>query len=173
VSPEENQPLVFRAPLSLRWILGVAGAGCAIVAGAQIVAFLTSGDVRHLGAAVALLLPGVLVFMVSRRRVIVAAEELRSRTLFHERVIPWSAIRRLDKTRGAFIVETSHGPVSAGWLAAHEREQLMRLIIEHAKLVAAMSEPRFGILASYLPRAKDIGFVPLARRREQSQRPES
>ncbi len=58
------------------------------------------------------------------------------------------------------MVETAQGPVSAGWLAPGEREILLRLIVQGARLSLSADEPPWGVQARYLPRVAPITFVP-------------
>lgn len=153
----------FRSPLALRAVLTLFGTVSAIAA-----ILAVSSGVKHrsgslIGAGV-LLTPAVLAAAAWQRRIVAGADELLSYSLLGVRRVRWEQVRRVDRSTTSFTVESELGPVSAGWLARPDREALLKLIIERAKLAESNQEPRWGLIAQYVPRRQDIQFVPHHRR---------
>ncbi len=148
-----------RVTLTIFGLLSGLTALLAVLSGAQ------RGTGHELIGAIILGLPVLLAAAVWRRRVEADSERLRSFSLFSQIEIMWGDVRRIDRGRRSFTIETAKGPVSAGWLAEPDRERLMKLVIERAKLVSSSEEPRWGLVAQYVPRRQDIQFVPHHRRK--------
>ncbi len=154
----------FRSPFALRAVLTLFGAASAIAAVFALASGVRQGSGRLVGAGALLAGPGLLACAAWRRRIEVGAEGLTSRSLLGVRRIRWDQVRRVDRTANSFTVESALGPVSAGWLARTDREALLKLIIERARLAESNHEPRWGLIAQYVPRRQDIQFVPHHRR---------
>jgi len=128
-----------------------------------------SGRYGSLPAMVALtfllLLPSFVGAAIIGRRIEVMQDAIRTVSAIGSRTVDWSGVKGIEQGRTSFVIETSSGPISAGWIAPKDREQLLRLVIERAKLTR-IDPSRYGLMAQYVPRAQDIGFVPHAKRRE-------
>ena len=76
----------------------------------------------------------------------------------------WDKIVRLEETRKSFVIITSKGNISAGWIDPSRRDLLMRKVLELAKLTYVAEPPRWGIKAVYVTRLKPIKveFAPKA-----------
>lgn len=157
--------MTFRPPRLLRLLFAAFGGLCAWAAVWQVWLFAATGEARRLLAALIVGLPCGLAAAVWRKAVVVEEEGLRSTTLCATRVVPWTAVYRLDQTRRSFVVETQAGPVSAGWLAQAERDRLLRLILQKARLTASRERLPWGLVARYVPRAQPIAFGEFQRRK--------
>jgi hypothetical protein len=159
--------IVFRPSKALRAVLGIFGVFCCAIAVNGWMSGRYSSVSSMAALTLLLLLPSLVGAAVVGRRVEANTDGLRSVSIFGALFVAWSGVNRIDQGRGSFVIETASGPVSAGWIAPGEREQLMRLVIERAKLTRVIEPSRYGLVAQYVPRAQDIGFVPHAKRREQ------
>lgn len=155
---EVKSPLIFRPDRSLRIVVCVFAALCVWGALYQTARF-------HFAAAIVLAIPCILAMTVVRRRIEVRDDALVSVGLIKTREIPWSGVRRIDQTRRSFVFVTDKGSVSAGWIAAAQRDLLFRKVLEKAKLTISPEKARWGILAQYVPRAQPIRFTAPADRR--------
>ena len=157
--PSSGEAVEFRPAAAVQWLLGVVGLASGILA-----LVVGAGGAERLPLAAVLALPALLGAAVLRRRVVVRPEGLESQALLGRRVIPWSQVLRLDQTRCSFVVETSQGPVSAGWIDGRQRERLLRLVLQHAGLTLSAEPLRWGLVARYVPRARPLGFSPRGRK---------
>jgi hypothetical protein len=146
----------FRPPLALRLLLGCYGVLCIVAVCGHVVVAVAQKEPIRLTAVLILLACSVLAVALLRQKIEVSDEGLRAVSAFGARFIPWSAVRRLDQMRHTFVVFSEAGTVSAGWLFRREREQLLRLILQHAKLTASPEKLRWGLVARYVPRAQNI-----------------
>jgi hypothetical protein len=149
---EAKSPLVFRPDKTLRIVVCVFAALC--VWGAIYQAVLL-----HVAAAIVLALPCILAATLLKRRIEVRDDAFVSVGLLKTREIPWAGVRRIDQTRRSFVFVTDKGSVSAGWIAAGQRDLLFRKVLEKAKLTISPEKTRWGILAQYVPRAQPIRFT--------------
>lgn len=155
--PTNEEPVSFRAPRTLRWLLVPIGALSLLAALIQTGLAISQQDWRRLGLAGVLMLPPALAAATQRRRIEVGPAELRCVTLLSDRHIPWTRIRHLDQMRRSFVVETEMGSVSAAWIEPRERDRLFRLVLQYGKLVMApKTELRYGIRARFVPRQQPI-----------------
>src|SRR5437588_6658412 len=134
--PDAHSPdrQTFRPPLALRVTLAFFGAFSCFAAVAALYSGIAQRSGRLFGAAGILCIPGVLALASARRRVEAGPDGLRSQSALGHRIVSWEDVGRIDRTRNSFTIETAQGPVSAGWLAAADRERLLQLTIERAKL---------------------------------------
>jgi hypothetical protein len=172
-SPEKKRaaaslPAVYRPPLVVRVLLTFFGIVCAGAAAWQLQAFLLSGEWRRLAGALLVALPCLTAVAINRRCVIVQEEGVRSVNLLGSRFASWQSVRRLDQTRSSFVIETESGPISAGWLARAHRDRLLRQVLERAQLIARPGKLRWGLTASYIPRAQIIAL----RKTDRAEKPE-
>ncbi len=151
---------VFRPPILLRAVGAVIGVLCAWAAILQTWAGIAHGEPGRLIGALVVVAPCGLALAVLRKTVVVRPEGLQSTTLIGDRQIPWNAVYRIDQTRTSFVIETRHGPVSAGWLAREQRERLLRQVLERARLAAHSGKLRWGLMAQYVPRTQTIALQP-------------
>ena len=158
--------IVFRPSLLLRILFGVCGVLSFGAALYSLYFVESSNPVAILVRRLLLLLPLFASVHVNLQQISVTGEGIESRRWFGKRVVKWGNVKRIDQGRGSFVIETAAGPISAGWISPAEREELLRLVVERAKLTRVMEPSRFGLVAQYVPRAQDIGFVPHAKRRE-------
>lgn len=157
-------PLLFRPPPVLRGLAAVWGIVCGSAALWLLGRSLSQQDARALLAALPLLLPCLFATAVWRRRVRVEETGVVSTTFGRTIHVAWSEIRAVNQTRTSFVIETAQGAVSAGWIARADRDRMMRLVIERARLTRA-AELRWGLTAQYIPRTQAITFQTHAQRR--------
>jgi hypothetical protein len=123
----------------------------------------------RVAAASILALPCLAGAALLFRRIETDGTHLTSMGVFGARRLAWADVRRVDVRRGAFVIESSVGPVSAALIAPARREALLRTVVEQAALVRTLDALPWGIEARYVPRRQDIAFadfVPHNRRRE-------
>ena|SRR5579872_538076 len=152
-------PAEFRPAFGLRLLgvgMGAIGAWAAVW---QVVIGVSRGEPARLVAALVAALPCLLAAVVLRRKIVVQEEALVSASLLGARRISWESVRRIDQTRASFVVVTHAGAVSAGLIAARDRERLMRLILERARLTASQSPLRWGLVMQFVPRAQPISLA--------------
>jgi hypothetical protein len=161
------QMVEFRPAAVLRGICLAFGLLSGLAAGGLIVSALMHGEWRRIAPALVVAVPCLLAVIVLRRRIILTKDGLRSVALLHDFSVPWGSVKRLDRTRTSFLVATDLGLISAGLIAAEDRERLLRLILEKARLSASSEPLRFGLIARYVPRRQDLRlaeFTPHNRR---------
>jgi hypothetical protein len=157
---------VFRPAAELRGFFSVCSLLCL---GGIIYGWFHKG---HRDLVISLLRPAILWTPIAiseylrHKKITVSNEGIISTNWLGSRSAQWAGVKRVDQGRRSFVIETTSGPISAGWTAPKERETLLRLVIERAKLTR-VDPSRYGLIAQYVPRAQDIGFMPHAKRREQ------
>lgn len=164
---QTEQPVEFRPAAVLRGICLAFGLLSGLAAGGLIIEAMMHGEWKRIAPSLIIALPCLLAVIVLRRRIVVTEEGLRSVALLHDFAVPWGSIRRLDRTRTSFLVATDLGFISAGLIAAEDRDRLLRSILEKARLTTSSEPLPFGLTARYVPRRQDLRlaeFVPHNRR---------
>lgn len=143
---------VYRPPAAVRWVFALAGAGCAAASLLAVAMAVAQGRWEPLAGALVLAAPVAPAAAGIRRRVTVCESGLNSTGALGTLRVPWEAIRRVDVSRRSFVVESQAGPVSAGWLAASCREELLEAVVRGADLVPAWTRLPWGVRARYVRR---------------------
>lgn len=154
-------PAEFRPAPALRVVAALVAALSLWAAVWALVRGIATGQPRLLIGAAVLALPCLVAATVLRRRVVVTPDALVSTGLLRTRRVAWSSIRHVDQTRHSFTAFAPGGVVSAGLIAADQRERLLRLVLEHGKLMAGGGPLRWGLRARYVPRAQPVAVVEL------------
>ncbi|HXG24098.1 MAG TPA: hypothetical protein VNJ09_06035 [Chthonomonadales bacterium] len=150
------ESLTFQAPRVLRNLFGSIGVVCLLLILIRLLECAFLRQTPNLIGLLVLSLPCWYAAAVLRKRVIVSEDGLYSTTLLGSRFIPWETVRYLDQKRASFVVETDCGSLSSGWLAPSDRERLMRLILQFARLGISTQKTPWGVIARYAPRAQTI-----------------
>lgn len=150
------ESLTFRPARFLRILLGLIGAICLSLVLIRLLECTLLRKTLNLIGLLALSIPCWYAAAVHRKRIVVREDGLHSTTLLGSRFIPWESVRYLDQKRASFVLETDCGSVSAGWLAPSDRERLMRLILQYARLSTSTQKAPWGVMARYVPRAQTI-----------------
>lgn len=132
------------------------GAVCLLLILVRVLECALLRQTPNLIGLLALSIPCWYAAAVLRKRVVVREDGLHSATLLGSCFIPWGTMHYLDQKRASFVVETDSGSLSAGWLAPSDRERLMRLILQYAKLSISTQETPWGVVARYVPRTQKI-----------------
>ena len=157
--------LEFRPPLALRVLLAAAGLLTGIAALLLIWRSLFNKNYEELLAAGLLLVPTAIALSVMRRAYILSDTTLEAVSLSGSYSVPLTALRCLDQRLGSLRILSSGKPMAVTFLSPTDRDKLMRALVERARLTRLAEEPPYGIVARYVPRAKDITFVPHHSRR--------
>jgi hypothetical protein len=165
----EESDIEFRPSPALRIGLAFVAFACGIPAAGIAVSLLGFWDASFAVALCILLVPVSFAFTINRTLVRLGEFAITSRRSLSSRRVPYSEIRWVYERRGSLVIETARGPVTSAWLPPAERARLLRAVIERARLIRTLDEPPFGVVARYVPRAKDIAFIPHHAR----QRPDS
>ena len=154
------ETLEFRPPFASRAVAALIGLLCLVTSSHQFWLALTRGEMSRSPVALLLLMPAVVGITVFRRRIRLDDSGILMETFGVSRRIPYSGVRRVDELRSGLTIETAAGPVRSTWLSRSEREKLLRAVVERARLIRMLEDPPYGILARYVPRAKEISFIP-------------
>ena|SRR5687767_1778563 len=154
------ETLEFRPPYAVRAVAASIGLLCLIAALHQLWLALSIGEYARIPVVLLLSLPIALAATLNRRRIALDESGILVQTSLSSARIPYSVVRRVDERRSGLIIETSSGPITAAWLTRSDRERLLRAIVERARLIRSIEEPPYGIRTRYVPRAKEISFIP-------------
>lgn len=157
--------LEFRPPAIMRICAVPVGAASLVASCYQLWLALIHGEPARLPVVLMLQLPAALALTALRRRIRMDESGIIAQSLFSTRRIPYAGVRRVDEARAAVVIESTVGPITSTWLAFGERANLLRAVVERAKLTRSPNEPPFGIRARYVPRAQNISFTPHHARR--------
>jgi hypothetical protein len=141
----------FRPSPPARALAALFGATCA--PGAAILCGRAAhGDLLALVGATIWAIPVWFAAAVLIKRIAVDEDGIHSRSLAGARSAPWGAVARLELTRGGFVVVTKAGPISSGWLRPADRERLLRIVLERARLLPSGKPPPAGVRMVYVAR---------------------
>ena len=157
---ESQSRLEFRPPAPLRYGLAFLGAFTFLAAGIQLNVALVRREPTRLPAACILLVPTVLAMAVFRRSLALDEKGIYAQGFGPTRFIPYTIVRRVDERRASVAIQTSSDALTSAWLSPADRQRLLREVVERAMLTRTAEEPPFGVLARYVPRTADIGFIP-------------
>ncbi len=154
------ETLKFRPLFAVRAAAALIGILCLVASCHQFWIALTQREIARVPVALLLLMPAVVGVTVFRRRIHLDDSGILTQTIGVSQRVPYSAVRRVDEMRSGLIIETAEGPIGSTWLNRSEREKLLRAVVERARLIRILEDPPYGILARYVPRAKEISFIP-------------
>ena len=151
-------PIDFRPHPGLRGLAVGVGLLCAAAAVGSLLQYREHGETARLVGAFLFLLPILLAAFVLRRRIRLEAAGVQVTGALRRQVIAWEDVLAIEQTRRSFIIVTSAGDISAGWIAPSSRDLLFRKVLELARLTLEPKQQRWGVIARYV-RGQTAGVV--------------
>lgn len=130
-------------------VTGVSAVLCGLASVGSILLFQRQGGAPRLVATCVFTAPVFLAWAVLRRQLVVRSEGLAVQGLLRRKLIAWAKVLAVEQTRRSFVIITTEGDVSAGWIDGAQRDLLFRKVLELAKLSLEPKEPRWGIVARF------------------------
>ena len=154
------ETLDFRPPYVVRVLAAPIGLLCLVAAFQQAWLAADQQQYSRIPVVALLLVPAGVAATILRRRIRLDDSAITGRTIVSTVRAPYSAVRRVDETRSGLVVNTSSGAITSAWLTCDDRKRLLKALVERVRLTRTLEEPPYGVLARYVPRAKEISFIP-------------
>ena len=142
----------------MRYICIGLGILSAFATANQIYVTLHSSNPPWLTAILVMSFPAIFAIAFNSRCILLTEEGIEDKRFMKKRIIPWEGVLKIDQTRKSFVIVTTVGEISAGWISPDRRDLLFRKVLEKGRLVMSPSPTKWGIKASYVPRAMPIHF---------------
>ncbi len=155
-SEPEPLPITFRPSAAMRSISCGIGILSLIATSKQVMVTIQSVTNAHLLAIVVMAFPAIFATILNTRYIRLTEDCIEDQRFMSRRNVEWREVLKLDQTRKSFVIVTTKGEISAGWISPERRDLLFRKILEKAKLVMSPSPTKWGVRAAFVPRAVPI-----------------